>query len=158
MKGESIPRENHVIRYVKPRSIDIDGVSREEFLLRPDRADERGLSVNWLEYYSDLDKQGQIAAVRQCSRLTLKRTGRYAEFGVYDLHYRLQTALDHFDIVHAPIDDGTAPPDPSHSEILGLPPGDSPFAHYVAALIADGVMELYPIPDSKTPIPSSGED
>ena len=51
MNGNNLLDDAHVVRYVKPTSRHEDGsVDGSAFRLRPS---DNGLSVNWLEYFSD---------------------------------------------------------------------------------------------------------
>lgn len=134
-----LPDESHVVRYAAPRHIHDDGsVDGYIFRLRPQ---ESGLSVNWLEYFSQLAKPQQLEQVRQLSRLNLRRNGRFAELSV-DL---ARQELPDLAFRHRPLE-ATAqyPADPSHSEIIGLPPGDSPQAALIGDMIAALVQNLHP--------------
>lgn len=134
-----LPDESHVVRYAAPRHIHDDGsVDGYIFRLRPQ---ESGLSVNWLEYFSQLTKPQQLEQVRQLSRLNLRRNGRFAELSV-DL--ARQELLD-LAFRHRPLEAiAQYPADPSHSEIIGLPPGDSPQAALIGDMIAALVQNLHP--------------
>ena len=134
-----LPDESHVVRYAAPRHIHDDGsVDGYIFRLRPQ---ESGLSVNWLEYFSQLTKPQQLEQVRQLSRLNLRRNGRLAELSV-DL---ARQELLNLAFRHRPLE-ATAQylADPSHSEIIGLPPGDSPQAALIGDMIAALVQNLHP--------------
>lgn len=136
---QDLPDESHVVRYAAARHIHDDGsVDGYIFRLRPQ---ESGLSVNWLEYFSQLAKPQQLEQVRQLSRLNLRRNGRFAELSV-DLARR---ELPDLAFRHRPLE-ATAqyPADPSHSEIIGLPPGDSPQAALIGDMIAALVQNLHP--------------
>ena len=79
MSGNDLPENDHVVRYVKPSSIEPGRVSITEFRLHEDRADGEGVPVNWLECYKNLSKEKQLAEVRRGSRLRLRKNGRFAE-------------------------------------------------------------------------------
>ena len=50
MKGDDLLADDHIVRYVKPNMIQEDGTpDGSGFRLRPERPDEPGLSINWLE-------------------------------------------------------------------------------------------------------------
>ncbi len=50
MKGDDLPADDQIVRYVKPSLIQDDGIAdRSEFRLPTNRLDESGLSVNWLQ-------------------------------------------------------------------------------------------------------------
>ena len=46
------------------------------------KENESGLSVNWLEYFDDRTKPQQLVEIRRLIRLTLRRTGLFAELNV----------------------------------------------------------------------------
>lgn len=137
MTGTSLPEDDHVIRYVKPSLIDRDAVDGGAFLLREN---ETGLSVNWLEAFTG-DKSFQISQVKKHFSLTLKETGRFAELtvGKAKRHVSKQSNPSiEIGIVHAPLGD-KGDIDPSHSEIIGLPPVHSHEARLIGDLIAECV-------------------
>ena len=146
MIGDDLPDEDHVVRYIKPTSVRDDGmVDGSAFCLRPHRPDDVRLSVHWLECFSSRTKNEQIAAVRQLSRLTLKERGRLAELniGKTKRHVRAEQLTLRF--VHMPLpaqDNYEA--DPSHTEIDGLPPGNSPHAELIGDMIAEAVSAICP--------------
>lgn len=145
MIGDPLPNEDHIVRYVKPSSIDDGQVDGSEFRLRPDRPDDVGVSVNWLEYYLNQDKLAQLSEIRRVSRLSRRKNGRYAELNVGTVIAHLAAEIEGVGILHAPVDeeDGLEA-DPSHSEITGLPPGDSDQAALIGDLIAECVVDLHP--------------
>jgi hypothetical protein len=74
MKGDDLPSVDHIVRYVKPSMIEEDGTANgADFRLRPNRPDETGVSVNWLEAF-DADKRQQLAEVRRLCRQTVRKT------------------------------------------------------------------------------------
>ena len=134
-----LPDESHVVRYAAPRHIHDDGsVDGYIFRLRPQ---ESGLSVHWLEYFSHLTKPQQLEEIRRLSRLNLRRNGRLAELSVGLTRQELPDLA----FLSQPLA-ATAqyPADPSHSEIAGLPPGDSPQAALIGDLMAGLVQNLHP--------------
>lgn len=145
MKGDELPAADHIVRYVKPSMIEEDGTANGgEFRLRPHRPDETGLSVNWLEAFTP-DKEHQLAEVRRLYRLDVKKSGRFAEMNIGAVHERVAQELDTLRIVHDPLDaEGEHEADPSHTEIEGLPPGDSDQAMLIGDLIAECVIAMHP--------------
>ena len=141
MIGDTLPNEHHIVRYIKPSSIDDDHVDGSEFCLRPD---ETGISVNWLEYYDTLDKDAQLAEIRKVFRLSRRKAGRFAELNVGTIRKHLAAELKRLRILHAPLDaEGDQEADPSHSEIIGLPAGDSDQAALVGDMIAECICKLH---------------
>lgn len=146
MKGDSLPRDDQIVRYVKPSMIQDDGAADGSgFHLRPNRPDETGLSVNWLEAF-DQGKDYQINEVRRLCRLRLNPNGRFAEMNVGTVMSRVAEELDSLRIIHDPLEaEKDFDADPSHAEIVGLPPGDSDHALLVGDLIAECVTAMHPV-------------
>ena len=145
MKRDDLPTHDQIVRYVKPSMIqDDDTADGSEFRLRASRPDETGLSVNWLEAF-ELGKVHQLAEVRRLCRLRLSPRGRFAEMNVGTVLREVATELSTLRIVHDPLEanDGFEA-DPSHAQILGLPPGVSDHGLLVGDLIADCVIEMHP--------------
>ena len=138
-----LPETDHVVRYASPRNIHEDGtLDSSVFCLRPQ---DSGLSVNWLERFSGFSKTEQLEQVRRLARLDMRRNGRLGELNVgLTKRYLLET-LPSLSFVNRPLatDDQYAA-DPSHSEITGLPLGDSPEAALIGDMIAQCVLESHP--------------
>lgn len=146
MIGDELPDEDHIVRYVKPTGIREDGtVDGSEFRLRPNRPDDTGVSVQWLECYRDLPKADQLAQVRIVSRLTLKKRGRFAELNIGTVKRHVSEELEAMRIVHWPLEaTDRFPDDPSHAEITGLPPGESDQAALIGDMIAQCIVQTHP--------------
>ncbi len=144
MTGADLPADDQIVRYVKPSMIREDGTADgSDFRLRPNRPDESGLSVNWLEAFGS-ERANQLAEVRRLSRLTLKPRGRFAEMNVGAVISRVAEEASALRITHAPLEaENGHEADPSHAEIIGLPPGDSDLAMLVGDLIAECVIEMH---------------
>ena len=138
-----LPETDHVVRYASPRHIHEDGtLDSAVFRLRPQ---DNGLSVNWLECFSDLSKPEQLEQVRQLTRLEMRRNGRLGELNVGLTKQYLQEVLPSLSFVNRPLEaDNQYFADPSHSEIIGLPPADSPLAGLIGDMIAQCVLDLHP--------------
>ena len=146
MTGNDLPDDSHVVRYVKPTLIREDGkVDGNAFCLSARRPDDTGLSVNWLECFRDSTKDEQLAEVRRLSRLQMKERGRLAELNVGATRQHVRSELEGLRFIHAPLAaEGDYEADPSHSEIAGLPPGDSPHAELIGDMIAQSISAMYP--------------
>ncbi len=145
MKGNDLPADDHVVRYVKPSMILEDGVvDGSDFRVRAVRPDETGLSVNWLEAFPG-KKEHRLNEVRRLFRLRVRPNGRFAELNVDTILQAVSEELDTLRIVHDPLEaeDGFEA-DPSHAEITGLPPGDSDQAALVGDLIAECIVAMHP--------------
>ena len=143
MNENDLPDDAHVVHYVKFTSRYEDGsVDGAAFRLWPN---DNGLSVNWLEYFSDLTKAQQLDEVRRLSRLTIKKSGCLAELGVGVTKQHDSGELTALRFVHKPsAAENGYEADPSHSEITGLPQGDSPQAALIGDLIAQCIQAIHP--------------
>jgi hypothetical protein len=138
MTGDNLPDDHHIVRYVKPSLVEGEAVDGSAFLLRPD---EPGLSVNWLETFGGNDENHQLSEVRRLFRLHLASNGRFAKLNVGATKRHVSEVVGELGIIEAPrpsTDEFEA--DPSHAEIIGLPPGESDEAMLVGDLIADCVI------------------
>lgn len=153
MKGDDLPENDNIARYVKPSMIQEDGTADgSDFRLRPDRPDEHGLSVNWLEILGS-EKSHQLKEVRRlCGQhLSLKTAGKFAEMNVGTIIDKVSEVLETIRIIHDPLEVGQGfEADPSHSEISNLPPGESDDAMLVGELIAECVVDLHPAINNDT--------
>lgn len=143
MTGDDLPGDSHVVHYAKPTQIDEDGkIDGSAFRLR---AGESGLSVHWLECFEGLAKPQQLDEVRRLSRLKRSRSGRFAELHVDRTKRHVEDHLNRVRFVNKPsAADGSYEADPSHSEITGLPPGDSLLSALIGDMIAECVEATYP--------------
>ena len=143
MTGDDLPREATVVRRVGDSKIDEGKVDGTAFLLRPN---EKGLSVNWLEHFQDLDKSGQLNEIRRLLGFTPGTLARLAELNVGETISHLISELPNIRIVHTPQEATEEHEEnPSHSDILGLPPKDSPGGRdkIIGDMIAECVKELH---------------
>ena len=137
MKGDQLPDDDHIVRYVKPSFLLNKKVTGDVFELRNN---EIGLSVNWLESIDNVDDDLRLNEIRRLSRLTLNRNGRFARLKVGDTIRRVFEEALKIGIVEAPLDatiDFEA--DFSHAEILGLPQTENDKSELIGDLIAKGV-------------------
>ena len=146
MHANDLPDEANVVRYIKPTMVFEDGsVDGSEFCLRAHRLDDTGVSVNWLECFGNLSKAEQLDEVRRLSRLDMRKSGRLAELNVGTTKHYIRNEPDALRFIHTPLpaeDDYEA--DPSHSEIVGLPPGNSPLAALIGDMIAECIEAIHP--------------
>jgi len=145
MKGTDVAADDHVVRYVKPSMVLEDGTPYGSgFRLRTSRPDESGLSVNWMEAFEP-PKTQQLSGVRRLFRLSVRPNGRFAELHVGTVLHRVSEELNTLRILHDPLDaaDGFDA-DPSHAEMVGLPPGHSDEAAMVGDMIAECVVDMHP--------------
>ena len=144
-KGSSVPKTDHVLRYIRPRHVEDGVVNGEAFLTRPG---EDAPSVNWLEWF-DSPLENQVAGVRSVTRLTYAKTGKLARLNLgQTTRYVRENHPNSLTIsfVHDPLDaNETYPLDASHCLIHGVPVQDTPEAALVKDLIADCILPpLFP--------------
>jgi hypothetical protein len=146
MTTDRIPDADHVVRYVKPTAVEADGsINGSEFRLRPSRPDDIGVSVNWLECFADKTKAERLGEVRRLVRLALRRAGRFAELNVGRTRKHLDIELASLQFVKDPLAaDDRYLADPSHSLMIGLPPGDTPEAELIGDMIAECIVATHP--------------
>jgi hypothetical protein len=143
MTGDDLPKEANVVHYVGDSKIDEGKVDGAAFRLNPGK---EGLSVNWLEYFQDLEKKEQLNEVRRLSRLTPGPLAKLAELNVGETINHVLSELPSIRFVHTPLDaTDEEEEDPSHSDIMGLPPKDSPGGRdkIIGDMIAECVRELH---------------
>lgn len=146
MTGMDLPDDNHVVRYAKPTSVRTDGkVDGSAFCLRKHRPDETGISVYWLECFRNSTKNEQLAEVRRLARLKMREGGRLAELNIGATKQYIRAIFEGLRFVHKPLaaeDDYES--DPSHSEITGLPRGNSAEAELIGDMIAQSINAVHP--------------
>jgi len=152
-KGSSIPDDDHILRYIRPRHVENGIVNGDGFLARPR---EDAPSVNWLEWFEP-PLENQVAGVRSVTRLTNAKLGHLVRLNAgQTTRYVRENDPNGLTLsfVHDPLDgDGTHPPDPSHSLIVGVPVQDTPEAALVRDLIVDCVLTpLFPAVASIRPV------
>jgi len=145
MKGDELGPDEHIVRYVKPSMVLEDGSpDGSDFQLRPNRPDETGLSVNWLEALG-MRKEQQLTEVRRLCRLHRRPKGRFAEMNVGEVRRKVAEELVTLRVIHDPLEPvGAFDADPSHAEITGLPPHGSDQAMLVGDLIAECMAAMHP--------------
>jgi hypothetical protein len=137
MKGDVIPDKDHIARYCRPTDIAEGQLQAPAFMLRDN---ERGLSVNWLEFLSCDSRENEIAEVRNIYSAKLNRVSAGAKIAVLNAgEVREKVCTEHpdnliVDIIHEP-----SKIDPSHSEINNLTHGDE----FTAELIIETVLEIH---------------
>lgn len=142
MTGSDIPDSDNVVRYVGGSHIEDGQVLGGAFCLPPGR---EALSVNWLECFAPLPKPEQLAEIRRLSRLTMGASGRLAELNVGAVKSYVGQQRPSLRLVSAPLPvNENYAADPSHDDIIGLPPANSPQSTLIGDMIAEGVNALHP--------------
>jgi hypothetical protein len=148
MKGDALPREDHVVRYVGGRFIDQVGetvtVFGNAFLSSP--KDKNSPSFNWLECFGN-DRIASIDEVRNITRLTYGSTARLAVVNVKSAVDAAASILPNagIEIIHDPLESTEHfPEDPSHSLMLNIPEADEPHSDALADALEVCVIESFP--------------
>lgn len=75
----------------------------------------------------------------------MKAQGRRAELNVGTTKRHVSSELEDLRFIHKPLDvEGEFIADPSHSQIEGLPPGDSDYAFLIGDMIAECIVTTHP--------------
>ncbi len=121
MKDDPLPDTDHIIRYIKPTSLEDGVIDGSGFELKPGH---RGISSNWLECIGG-SKAEQIDSVRRLKRTEWRKTGCLAELNVGATKEHVATELPEISMIEDPLDldpqNGFNEADPSHSLIYGVP-------------------------------------
>ena len=140
-----LPDDDNVVRYVGFTGLRDNGrVDGSQFCRS---SDEGGLSVNWLEYFDYPTKEQQIAGIRRLIHRTLGRRAVFAELNVGDVKNYLRDELLTVRFVNTPAEPNCRFPesDPTHCDILGLPPAEAgDTALVIGDMIAKRVRALHP--------------
>ena len=104
MNGKDLPGNDHIVRYVKPSSLEFGRVNIAEFQLRESRPEEKGVSVNWLEYYENLQKNNSWRKYVECLVLSCGKNGQFAELNVGRVREFLSEKVPGLRIIHVPLD------------------------------------------------------
>ena len=143
MNGQDLPDGDHVVRYASPRQVlEEGGVDGSAFRLR---RQDMGLSVNWLGCFRERCKSRQLDEVRRRSRITMRPNGRLVELDIGAVKAHVLERCPAIRFIHRPLaaeDEYEA--DPSHGEIVGLPPGDSPESALIGDMIAECIEDVHP--------------
>lgn len=75
----------------------------------------------------------------------MRRNGRLAELNIGITKRHVQARFKNLRFIHMPLAaEGKYQADPSHAEIRGLPPGDSPEAALIGDMIAECIHTIHP--------------
>ena len=150
MKGDQVPLDHHILRYVGGRHIDQDTEENAVilgggFIARP--RDGNRPSCNWLEYLDgSLDEQ--IQQIRNAARVAYRANGRLARLNVGRVIGEVAAGTGdgrEVAIIHDPLDpENGRIADPSHALMTNVPDEDDPEGELVGDLIANCVLESFP--------------
>jgi hypothetical protein len=153
MKGQNLPREDHILRLVSPSRLRKDennvviGVLHTAFERKPD---EEGLSVTWLEYFAGTRPDQEVAAVH-AMRASNISPGKNAAFAIGNVGAIVDTCTDcghKVRIIHWPEPDNKA-----HAEIRQLPRDDLQLLERLAATVWSATILNNVIPAGAMPAP-----
>jgi hypothetical protein len=126
VKGDEIPRTDHVALHCPPSRLDVgpdgqpNGLGVEAF-----RVDDSGISVNWVEYEPGPFEE---CFEKTCCLLAATRgigpSHRCAIFKVDEIIQTAEASRRAVAAVHDPVDPPDPNPNPAHSLIKGCVPGD----------------------------------
>ena len=138
-----IPDDHNVVRYVGLAGLDNGRPDGSQFCLS---AGQSGLSVNWLEYFDYPTREEQLAGIRQVIHRTLGRREVFAELNIGDVKRFLETELPAVRVIRAPTTvNDRFPADPSHCDVMGLPPAEAGDAALIIGdMIAKRVTAVHP--------------
>jgi hypothetical protein len=135
LKGEAIPRKDHVALHCQPTDFEVDS-SGNRGGLKPDafRVDEDGISSNWVEF-----EAGSLAeGLQKVSKLlaTLRCVRRSHKCGVMNVGEIQDTGLASgktLGVIHDPVDQPM--PNPGHALIQGLTQEDGELLQALTLLV-----------------------
>jgi hypothetical protein len=129
-KGDDLPLNDHVIRYIKPRYVNAGVMDANGFLCRPG---EKASSVNWLECEN-------IELIRKNSPLKYHKMGILAEVNVgFTKNYMKEQADLSLSFIYDPSSHNH-----SHSLIHGLPVISAHESELLSDLLNYCIVKLHP--------------
>lgn len=150
MKGDPVPDEDHILRYVGGKHVDRDEegnpvVTGGGFIARP--RDDNEPSYNWLECLNGTLEE-RVQQVRDAARISYGAKAMLAKLNVGRVmqHVRGNTDDDRaVTVIHDPLEaENGHPPDPSHALMTNVPDEDDPEGERVGDLIAECVCDTFP--------------
>ena len=136
MKGDTIPDQNHIARFCRPMQVNEGQIQAAAFMLR---ADEKSLSVNWLEFLNCSSRENEITKIRTIysETFTVGARARIAILNVGEVRKKVLTESPdgrNLEVLHDPLIN-----DLSHSGIYNLKQDDE----LIAELILETVRDSY---------------
>jgi hypothetical protein len=150
MKGDPIPDEDHILRYVGGNHVDQDEdgnlvVTGGGFIARP--RDDNKPSCNWLERL-DGTLEERVQKVRNVARISYGSKARLAKLHVGCMRQHVDENTDDnraVVVIHDPLENQNGhPPDPSHALMTNVPDENDPEGERVGDLIAECVCNTFP--------------
>lgn len=150
MKGNAIPQDDHVVRYVGGQHVERDINDQpvmlgSGFIARP--RDANNVSCNWLDCFGGSLTE-QVQQVRDVARVKYGARGRLGRLNVGQVVRQIEAGTDgrrEVEIIHDPLDaQGDWLPDPSHALMTNVPDENDPEGELIGDLIALCVLESFP--------------
>lgn len=150
MRGDPVPDEDHILRYVAGRHVDRDEdgnpiVTGGGFIARP--RDNNMPSYNWLECL-DGTLEERVQQVRDVARINYGAKARLAKLNVGRVIQHVRENTDDnraVTVIHDPLEaENGDPPDPSHALMTNVPDENDPEGERVGDLIAECVCKTFP--------------
>lgn len=141
MKGDDIPGEHHLTHYCGFAQIHEDDGTIDGSAFIP-REGEESVSLNWMEYFSRLSEDQQLAEIRLVLTSKMRRIGAQAVLAILNARTTCDQAVKKSRKISVKHDPLVPPPydDPSHSGIYGLTIKDD----VLGELIAQSVLRTVP--------------
>ena len=136
--GDIIPDSNHISRLCHASKVFEGQIQPTAFHLR---ANDQGLSVNWLEFFNCSNREGEISEIRDTYERNFNSIGAGARIAVLNVGEVREIVLNeshdnrNLEVHHAPEEI-----DPSHSEIYHM----NPDHEFIAELIIEVIQEEHP--------------
>ena len=143
MTPQVITDGDDVLRYVSRRHIQGPKINGAAFCRRPG---ETALSVNLLDAGGGLDKAQQVNRVREAIHLEVRPSALFAELNVGAVRRALRGRRPNLRFAHSPSPATPRFPwvDPTHCEIHGLPPADSPQSLIIGDMMVGLLSAVWP--------------
>lgn len=145
MKDDPLPPTDHITRWCPGSYCDpeMGDIAPGAFMLK-DKDIDSALSVNWLEYFENLDRDLQINEVRLVLSQKMKSIGATSKLAVLNVGEAIKVVKEVSEgklisILHNPDSSLSQWDDPSHSSVFGLSLDDDEYAK----ALADSVIESY---------------
>lgn len=150
MTGDSVPDDEHVLRYIGGRHVDQDEDSEPVitgggFIARP--KDDNKPSYNWLECF-DGTLEDRVQQVRAAARINYGAKAKLVRLNVGQVRQHVSENTDNaraVTVIHDPLNpQDDYPADPSHALMTNVPDDNDPEGELVGDLIAQCVLEIFP--------------
>lgn len=150
MKGDRLPGDAHVLRYIQPRCIEnrdgVPDIQGTAFWSRP--RDDNMTSFNWMERFGGTHDE-KVNEIRSRARLQYKAKGLLAKLNVGSVMQILDERLNGQSLSHFIEDPLEAEPphhleDPSHTLMTHMPAEGELLVEAIGDILAECVLDHYP--------------